>query len=42
MHAIRTGLRHHRKVVATLYAVVITGKRTVQFRSGGIRVRIRR
>jgi subtilase family serine protease len=41
MRTIRAGLRRHRKVVATLHAVVITGQRTVQFRSDGIRVRIR-
>lgn len=42
MRTVRAGLRRHKKVVATLHAVVITGRRTVQFISGGIRVRIRR
>jgi hypothetical protein len=41
MGAIRAGLRRHKKVVATVYAVVITGRRTVQFRSGGIQIRIK-
>jgi subtilase family serine protease len=39
---IRSGLRQHRPVVATLYAVTITGRRTVAFRTGGIRMRIKR
>jgi kumamolisin len=41
VRTIRSGLRRHQKVVATVYAVEITGKRTVQFRSRGIRVRIK-
>jgi hypothetical protein len=39
---IRAGLRSRHKVVATLYAVTITGRRTVAFRSGGVRMRIKR
>jgi hypothetical protein len=39
---IRSGLGHRRKVMATLYAVTITGRRTVAFRTSGIRLRIRR
>jgi hypothetical protein len=42
MHSIRAGLQRHRKVVATLYGAVITGRRTLQFRSAGIRMRIKR
>ncbi|HEY2769100.1 MAG TPA: S53 family serine peptidase [Solirubrobacteraceae bacterium] len=39
---IRSGLRHHSKVVATVYGITITGRRTVAFRTGGIRMRIKR
>jgi hypothetical protein len=42
LRRIRQGLNRHQNVVATLYAVVITGRRTVEFRTGGIRVRIER
>lgn len=39
---IRAGLRGHHKVVATVYGVALTGRRTVAFRTRGIRVRIKR
>ena len=39
---INAGLRGHKRVVATIYAVVISGRRTVTFRTTGIRVAIKR